>query len=469
MDVQISLKAPRKLGQWLSTGICGNDITSSCLYVAGIAAFYVGALAPIVLLLVAIVLYLYLKIYAEVVEALPLNGGAYNCLLNSTSKFSAALAACMTILSYIATAVISGKTAVSYLHSLAPSLEVMGTTIGVLGVLAILNIIGIGESAIVAFLIFLVHIITLTALCVLGIVRVFSEGFTILVANWSHVPIETNHLIFILFLGFSSALLGVSGFESSANFVEEQKLGVFRKTLRNMWLMVLIFNPLISLISLNLLPMEHINKNQDYLLAHLGNILAGKSFRVLIVFDAFLVLSGAVLTSYVGVTGLVRRMTLDQCLPQFFLKQNKLRGTYHRIIIGFFLLCTSILFLTGGNLFTLAGVYTISFLGVMTLFALGNILLKVNRKELKRTLRAGWPTVLLGLFAAGAGILGNIIIDFKNLLSFLTYFIPTVVVITIVYARIKILTFIVQIENRLMKKCFLHREKALMEKFFLWR
>ena len=38
-----------------------------------------------------------------------------------------------------------------------------------------------------------------------------------------------------LFFGFSTAMLGVSGFETSANFVEEKKSGVFPKTLRNMW------------------------------------------------------------------------------------------------------------------------------------------------------------------------------------------------------------------------------------------
>jgi len=35
----------KRLGQWLATGICGNDITSSCLYVAAIAAVYAGVLA----------------------------------------------------------------------------------------------------------------------------------------------------------------------------------------------------------------------------------------------------------------------------------------------------------------------------------------------------------------------------------------------------------------------------------------
>lgn len=48
-----------KLGQWRATAIAGNDITSSCLYVAGIATAAGGKFAPISLLLVALVLYLF--------------------------------------------------------------------------------------------------------------------------------------------------------------------------------------------------------------------------------------------------------------------------------------------------------------------------------------------------------------------------------------------------------------------------
>ncbi len=100
-----------KLGNFLTTALCGNDITSSCLYVAAISTYYAGALAPLVLLIVAFVLHLYRWVYAEDGDALPLNGGAYNCLLNVTTKYRASMSACMTILSYIATAVISAKTA----------------------------------------------------------------------------------------------------------------------------------------------------------------------------------------------------------------------------------------------------------------------------------------------------------------------------------------------------------------------
>ena len=43
-----------------------------------------------------------------------------------------------------------------------------------------------------------------------------------------------------LFYGFSNAMLGVSGFETSSQFVEEQAPGVFVKTLKNMWIGVII-------------------------------------------------------------------------------------------------------------------------------------------------------------------------------------------------------------------------------------
>ncbi|MCK5656656.1 MAG: APC family permease [Deltaproteobacteria bacterium] len=444
----------KRLSQWLATGICGNDITSSCLYVSAIAAVYAGVLAPVVLLMVVGVLYLYKKIYIEVVEALPLNGGTYNALLNSTSKFAAALAACMTILSYIATAVISSKTAAEYLHTIFPSFGVMEGTILILGIFATLAIIGITESAVVALTIFIIHMSTLAVFCVLGFIKL-PPDFHILKANLSTLPVGKDLLIAIS-LGFSAALLGISGFESSSNFVEEQDVGVFRKTLRNMLIAVAIFNPLVSILSLNLLPLAEIVGHKDYLLSEMAHLMAGQTFKVIIVLDATLVLSGAVLTSYVGVTGLVHRMALDQVLPQFFLKKSR-RNTSHRIIIAFFLLCSSILLVTKGSLLSLAGVYTISFLGVMTLFGLSNILLKTRRKELKRTYRAGWVTIIIAILATSLGMVGNAIIDHNNLLYFMQYFIPTVLVVVLMYMRIPIYRTILQLLNN------------VMVKFLVWR
>lgn len=84
----------KKLKEFAATAICGNDITSSCLYVSALAIMYAGQYAWISLLIVAGVLFLFRKIYGEAVGALPLNGGAYNILLNTTSKSNASIAAC---------------------------------------------------------------------------------------------------------------------------------------------------------------------------------------------------------------------------------------------------------------------------------------------------------------------------------------------------------------------------------------
>ncbi len=136
-----------------------------------------------------------------------------------------------------------------------------------------------------------------------------------------------------------------------------------------------------------------------------------------------------------GVTGLVRRLTLDRGLPQFLLKTNR-RGTTHRIIFGFFLLCVSVLIFTEGDLGRLAAVYTISFLSVMALFGLGNVLLKVWRARLPRPERAPWPTVLLGSGAVVAGLVGNVLMKPEHLRDFLLYFVPTVAAVFIMLGRI---------------------------------
>ena len=143
-------KGHTTLGQLAATAICGNDITSSCLYVSALAILYAGPLAPLALLLVAVVLYLFRAIYAEVVGALPLNGDAYNALLNTTTKFRASVAACLTILSYMATAVISANEAVHYVHDLWAALPITGSTIGLLATFCGLTILGISDSARVA-------------------------------------------------------------------------------------------------------------------------------------------------------------------------------------------------------------------------------------------------------------------------------------------------------------------------------
>ncbi len=436
----LSGHAKHQLGTWKATAICGNDITSSCLYVSALAGIAAGPYAPLALVLVAGLLFLFRKIYGEVGSALPLNGGTYTLLLNSTNKKLAAGAACLTLLSYLATAVISAGEGMHYASDLITGLNVFWATIGLLGLFAVLNLVGISESAGVALAIFCFHIATLTVLCVASVISIAGDPSTF-TANW-HVP-PPGGMVHALFFGFAAAMLGISGFESSANFIEEQKKGVFPKTLRNMWIAVAVFNPLISLLSMGMVPLDQFQANKDNLLSLMGRTSGGPWLGTWVSVDAVLVLSGAVLTSYVGVTGLVRRMSLDRCLPQLLLRENRWRRTNHWIILSFFALCTSIMFITEGEVGILAGVYTLSFLAVMSLFATGNMLLKVVRSRLPREIRAGWPAVVVALIGVVAGLIGNITLE--NLRVFGIYFGAVAGAVALMFLRtylLRVLLFI---------------------------
>jgi len=443
-------KESNKLNEWSATAICGNDITSSCLYVSALSIMYAGQWAWVSLLMVSLVLYFFRSIYGEVVGALPLNGGAYNALLNTTSKSVASLAATFTLLSYMATAVLSANEAMNYLSILYKGLPILVATVILLTIFMFLSIFGIGESAKVALGIFALHLTSVTILILAAIYGLLANGSGVFIQNL-HLPIHGS-LPMALFFGFSAAMLGISGFESSANYVEEQNQGVFPKTLRNMWVAVTVINPLIAFLALSILPISVINTHQESLLSFMGQLAGGDWLAALISVDATLVLSGAVLTSFVGVTGLVHRMVLDRCLPQILLKENKY-GTQYRIVIAFFILCISVLSVTRGSLVELAGVYTVAFLSVMVLFGVGNLLLKTKRSGLHRTIRATWAGVIFAIISVLIALVGNIYMNPAYVTIFFSYFIPTVTIVVIMLNRTTLLRvclfFVKSVSSRL--------------------
>src|SRR5690606_38795384 len=115
------------------------------------------------------------------------------------------------------------------------------------------------------------------------------NGLDIAKANFS-LPFEGS-LTTAIFFGFSTAMLGISGFESSANFIEEQKDGVFPKTLRNMWVAVTVINPLMALIAVLVIPIGLVPENQEALLSFIGGKTGGSWLATAISIDAVLVLS----------------------------------------------------------------------------------------------------------------------------------------------------------------------------------
>jgi len=191
------------------------------------------------------------------------------------------------------------------------------------------------------------------------------------------------------------------------------------------------------------MPLSVIRQHRDDLLAAMGTA-AIKSDSVpwlskLISADALLVLSGSVLTSYVGITGLIRRMSYDRCLPMFLSYTNPWRKTNHFIIIGFFLLTSLLHYIVAGNLESLAAVYTMSFLSVMSLFAIGNMILKYKRGTLRREIYTPWPHVILGFSLVFAGVIGEIILNLDDIKYFILYFGVTFFVVMLMFSRNRVL------------------------------
>jgi hypothetical protein len=75
----------------------------------------------------------------------------------------------------------------------------------------------------------------------------------------------------------------------------------------------------------------------------------------------------------------------------------------------------------------------------MVLFGIGNILLKVRRARLPRPTQAGWPAVLTAISAVILGVLGNIIMNPDYFQIFLWYFIPAILVVSIMLGRVGLL------------------------------
>jgi hypothetical protein len=238
--------------------------------------------------------------------------------------------------------------------------------------------------------------------------------------------------------------LGITGFESSANFIEQQGKGVFPKTLRNMWIAVTVFNPTISFLSLCVMPLASISdpETNASLLSQMGGRAGGRWLEILLSIDAAMVLCGSVLTSYVGIIGLIRQMSSDRCFPQIFLQTNRLRGTNHWIIIMFFLVCVCMLKIVG-KMDDLAGVYTIAFLSVMFLFALGDFVLKYKRSRLRRTSRARKTVIALAMAGVLVALLANIMSGPEHLKYFAIYYGCTAVLVMAMLWRVKILTVII--------------------------
>ncbi|KAJ0403965.1 hypothetical protein ATCC90586_005832 [Pythium insidiosum] len=449
-----------QLSEWMATAISGNDILSSVLFTAGLSTAAAGKLAPVANLIVVLVVFGLRSVLSEVMSAVPLNGGCYSAVLNSASKLTASIPAIFSMLSYLATGVVCGVAALQYLNTII-EVPVVLATIAMLLAFALLCLMGIAESAFVALGFFGAHILTLSVLLVTSLVYMIQNP-SIFGANmetpfpdvsvWGQAV--TGNVFTALFFGYGTSMLGMTGFEASAQFVEEQAPGVFPKTLRNMWALSSLFNVAFAVLALGVLPMdgpEGIIAKKEVVLAEMGRVTAGRWLQWWVSIDAVVVLAGAVLTSYVGITGLVQRLAMDRVLPRTLTRTNSFRGTAHYVILIYFVAASSLVIAMNGRIQSLAGVFAFAFLGVLGSFCVGCLLLKLYRDEMPRTCRASWLNCAGCLMMIVLCFVANALADPHTLSYFALYFAAIGVVVFTMLKRVSILTATLEMTRRFLK------------------
>lgn len=392
--VQTDNKSPSKGGHhndallswWLASAIVGADIGTSVFYTTGVILPLVGFAAPFVVLVVCLLMWFFKITYEEGCAVSPFNGGAYIMVLQTIGKRFAIVVGALTILSYLATAAVSSLSGAFYIDSIDnimnwPLASVVATAIAPVVIFGLLNIIGIKEPAMIVFLIALFHFALLLFMDVKGLIMAFEKGIDWSRFGQSFTSVTPGHMVH----GFAAAFLGITGFESAAQIVEQLKTPTWR-TLKHIYLAVVLLvgitAPITSFLCLALLDANQLHDFKNSLLSGLAYVEGGKTLLVILVVDAALMLFAAVNTAYVGCIGLCTTMAKQGNLPAFFLRRwahkfPSFQG-YPYVCLLFMAICSFMIVLLPGQVDNLGQVYGMAFLAVMCSFCLGVIMLRIK-------------------------------------------------------------------------------------------
>ncbi|KAI8828582.1 amino acid permease-domain-containing protein [Chytriomyces cf. hyalinus JEL632] len=453
-----------KIGVWAATAIAANDIVGSVLYTIGVVTVVAGKLAPVCLLLVSVTLFFpFSQIIRQVGSRIPLNGGVYSCMFLTSTKGMAAVAACCSILDYISTATVSASSAASYFYFEFGFLNVYWSSVGLLAIFGLLAMMGARESSSVSIAILCTHMVTMLLVAIACFHQFRTSGTSILASNVQTPSISPRGWPMDLFLGYCVGMLGVTGFETSSNYIEEQADGVFPKTLRNMCFLVLGTNPIMAFLALCVLPIDTIVANSSTVISVMADVSFGKWLRIAVAIDAVVVLCGGVLTAFVGASGLLESMASDNLLPSILLSRPKFNHPHLKklfkqalplIPIAFFTFSFLLFAMVDGNVTTLSLIFSMSFLSVLGMFALCSLIIRVRSEReaggdgLEPTPAGVGVGTVLGAGVVLLAIIGNAINSPTMLQTFAIFFAGLLVLVYLVLNRVHFARVLVMLLSR---------------------
>ena len=369
-------------------------------------------------------------IYEEGCAASPFNGGAYMMVLQTVGRRVAMVVGALTILSYLATAAVSALSGAYYIDSFDnivnwPTAAVCTVAILPVVVFGFLNIVGIKEPAIIVFFIALFHFTLLLGMDAWGLYLAFERH-----VDFGRVFSGLNHLSPINYMqGIAAAFLGITGFESAAQIVEQLKSPTWR-TLKHVYLSIVLLvgvtAPITSLLCIVLLNDKQLDFYSNSLLSGLAYVEGGSPLLVVLVIDAALTLFAAVNTAYVGCIGLCTTMAKQGNLPAFFLRRWASRFPflqgYPYVVFVFMAITVSMILMLPGQVDNLGQVYGMAFLSVMISFCVGVLLLRVRMplKVARAPYRTKWVAHIGSMVVPIPAAIGIVVLLFAQIVLVLT-------------------------------------------------
>jgi amino acid transporter len=380
---------------WRAAAIVLSDLASTAYYIGGITERAIGEAAPYFILSVMIFAYAVRLVYIESCSMFT-RGGVYRVVRSTLGENFAKVAVSALMFDYVLTGPISSVSAGQYLVGLLNSLSAqfqIGITLPVnlsSQVIAIcivlyfwrVNTKGISESSENALRIMQITVAMIVMMLVWCAVTLYVRGF-----EFPQFTIQFNEesLGFLMhfhlgdkllsgevlgaigmLIALGHSMLAMSGEESLAQVyreIEAPKLRNLKLAGFVIFVVSVTFTGFFSFLAVMIIPDEvRISQYADNLLAGLAMNVVGSEevklgLQAFVVIVGFLILSGAVNTSFVGANGVLNRVAEDGILADWFREPHKKFGTTYRMInlITFFQLTT--ILLSGGNVYLLGEAY----------------------------------------------------------------------------------------------------------------
>ncbi|KAH6906793.1 amino acid permease [Coprinopsis sp. MPI-PUGE-AT-0042] len=434
------------LGQFTAAALAGNAVLGSVFYAFPAVVVVAGAYSPIALFVATLVLFLWRPMMVELASALPISGAPYTYLLNVSSKPLALVSATLLLLDFASTSVVSAATAATYLAGeVTLPFPVWALAALVMVLFTIVSLFGVRESARIALSVLSVHVLTMVVLIITSIVHWSRMGNQQLKDNWAQSKQEQPDGASIarqIYYGICIGMLGLTGFECTPSYVSRIKPGRFPAVLRNLHMPAIVFNALLMLLVMAIVPLD-VTRGGANILSVLGEKSAGRWLRVLVVVDAFIVLCGGVLTGILSACELLQRLSQDRILPLAFLALTPKTKAPYVSVLSFAAFCGVIYASSGASLAIISEMFSLVWLVVMTLFPLSLLILRFNRGRLPRTYHAPLPVIFVSLFAVCPVVLGgNIALNPRTAGYFAAYTISLVVILAVTQNKVALLRWV---------------------------